>query len=701
MFSSSFSRATALPLAVCGLAAFLPADHACGPDFPNAYLASSPDELAGLPTLSFPAELARLLPPGTTPPKFRPSPANGAINSAEADEVREALARRVSRRKLDILVADYSRNNPSEELPQEFQLYAVGAQAWHVDRFNEAIGAWRELLALPAGQRHYRTVWAHYMIGRALWDSDNQAARTSFQAAREGHRAGFADSQDLATASLGWEARILLRQKNYPEAMRLYFQQYTAGDPGAVTSLQLMLQQFFQEDGEGRITPEDILRTIATDRQLRGIVSAWFVSRGGPHAPWTLRAAKQFRSWLTALPKSKELDPAEADRWAWAAYQNGMWSEADEFARVAPVDAPASEWVRAMLLLRNGDLRAATEHLAGAARGFPTDDALHSKLFLDDDARYAATHEDLPAERLNGVRGVLALQREQYRDALRLFFEAGHWVDAAYVSEHVLTLEELQEFVNAEAPTVKAPSTGEPDRDSPEARAATRVRALRHLLARRLVRAGQFDRAREFFPTEIVPTYDRYVALVRDGYREENPRQLRALALWQAAQIVRTSGMEIQGTELEPDYAVWDGNSEWPELGQLRLTDGARQSRWTLYERRNWTGLSRTLVATEEEATRTGNVKLPTRRFHYRQRAAELAFLAATLLPDNDDLTATILNTAGRWIAPRYPDDAQLFFKTLVFRCPHTALGKAAAERHWFVPPSVIEANSISPDSKI
>lgn len=675
-----FSRSSLLPVtALCGLAVCLPSGRACGPDFPNAYLVSSPEELAGLPTLSFPAELARLLPIGADPRPFG-ADTSETPHADEIAEVRAALAGKVSRRELETLLKNYQRENPPKQLDQEFQFYARGARAWHADRINEAVGAWRELLALPAGERHYRTVWAHFMVGRALWDTDDQTARTALQAAREAQTAGFADSEDLATASLGWEARILLAQKNYPEAMRLYFKQYAAGDTGAMMSLQMTLQQLFQENETGQLVSEDALRAVASDRQLRGIVSAWFVSRGGPHTPWTLRAAKQFRAWLKALPKTMDLEPAEADRWAWAAYQNALWDDARAFAAVAPADAPASEWVRSMLLLRSGDLPAAIEHLSGAARGFPLDAALASPFFSADDTRYENTREDHPLARLIGVRGVLALQRAQYRDALRLFLEAGHWIDVAYVAERVLTLAELQDFVRTEVPAPKTPMPGDQIKDH---RPDPRIN-LRHLLARRLVRAGQFDRARDFMPAETLPTFDRFVGLVRDGYREENPRQLRALALWQAAQIMRNSGMEMQATELEPDYAIWGGGFEWPDFSAERL---GGEARWDFSERSNPGNLSGVLATFRDEAERASQTKLPTRRFHYRQRASELAFLAATLLPDNDDLTATVLNTAGRWVAARYPDDAQIFYKTLVFRCPHTALGKAAAARHWLVPP--------------
>ena len=670
-----------LPL-LAGGAAFLRAP-ACGPDFPNAYLITPAAELTGLPTLTFSAELARLLPPGAL---AEAPPRNGApAESPEAAEVRGLLvAAGISGGQVVPILAAYTRDNPPTALPAEFHLYARGARAWHAKKTDEAIAAWRELLALPAEARHYRTVWAAYMIGRALEEADGAAAGAAFQAARTAEKNGFADCENLASASLGREARVHFLREEYEPALRLYFQQLASGDPTAVPSLQLTLQKLFAEEAKEtplppgavartpRPDPDSVLRRLAADQQLRGVVTAWFGARGGPFAPWSDGATRQFRRWLAALPATEALPPEEADRWAWAAYQNGLWTEATALARRAAPDAPASEWVRAMLLLRAGDVDEAADHLAVAARRFPSDPALNT-----DDGQggwLGRSREDAPAAQLAGVRGVLALQREQFVESLRLFLTAGHWTDAAYLAERVLTLDELAGFVTAEVPAPTDTDPGPPRGGAPN-------QELRHLLARRLVRAGRFDRAREFFPPGFLHVYDRYVGAVRTGYRETLPAPARAQALWQAARTVRQFGLEIQGTELEPDYAVWGGNFEWPAVDRRRGTDGAPESGRADNDRVRWNP-----VATSTETARLAQAHLPTRRLHYRQRAAELAFLAATLLPDNNDQTALILNTAGRWVAARYPDDAELFYKTLVFRCPQTGLGQQAASLHWLVP---------------
>lgn len=683
----------------------LPSIRACGPDFPNAYLVMPGDRLAALPTLDFASEIARVFPPRNDIASLHAVSAEAA-EKAERDEWRAALAAAgLTSERITALLEKPDRAAPPAELPREFQLYGAGAAAWRVKDFPAAIALWRELLALPAAERPRRSVWAAYMLGRALRETRPDEASRMFQLTRELAAQGFVDSQGLALASLGEEARAPLERQDHAGALRLYLEQQRRGDPSALASLQFTLQAVFALDDTAATAKDDgtfwpsPLRALATDRDLRALVTAWFVARGGPHTPWSAHAAQRFRRWIEALPTDASLTPAEADRWAWAAYQNGLWEQAGLFARFAASDAPASEWVRAMLFLREGRIEDAAAHLASAAKAFPQDAGLSSAALAadaDSELRFMSTHEDQPTAQLNGVRGVLALQRQQYLESLRLFLAAGHWPDAAYVAERVLSLEELTNFARAEThATAAASSKCTPDdygwRSTPAERAPTADRDLRHLLARRLVRAGRFDEAREFFPAEFVAAYDRYVATVRRGYQRELPATTRADALWEAARFVREHGMELQGFELAPDFALWDGNHEWPDTAAARSAN--YRSGWDRDE------VPLRLGASEGEFNRVIRQTLPSRRYHYRQRAAELAFLAATLLPDDDERTATILHTAGLWLAPRYPDDAQLFYKTLVFRCPTTALGKAAAAHRWFVRSDEPESQASPPSS--
>jgi hypothetical protein len=84
----------------------------------------------------------------------------------------------------------------------------------------------------------------------------------------------------------------------------------------------------------------------------------------------------------------------------------------------------------------------------------------------------------------------------------------------------------------------------------------------------------------------------------------------------------------------------------------------------------------------------------PNERFHYRYYAAELAWEATQLLPNNDENTAYILWTAGSWLKARNPQFADRFYKALVRRCRRTSLGAEADRIRWFPKeiPGAVEA---------
>ncbi|MBK9991240.1 MAG: hypothetical protein IPP19_11035 [Verrucomicrobia bacterium] len=668
-------------------------------------MSNSADELMTLPTLSFSLELDRLL---SASPHW---PVDGdktkRLADVELDEVREALVKAgLSVSAIDEAAKKYRREQPPAELPPEFALYAKGANAWREGNTEVALAAWKELLGLPQEQRHYRTVWAAYMVGRTLWDKDANAARASFSLAREAVSQGFADSQELAVASLGWEARTYYQGGDYAKAAKLYFRQYAQGGVSATVSLQMTLQRVFQTDTEKDATadvvsagsiPEDkappprdgILKELAADGELRGVVTAWFSARGGPMTPWSTReASTQFARWLKIVGATASLDGREADRWCWVAYQNGMWDEADKFAGQAPAHAPASEWVRSMLLLRKGKVEEAIEHLSNAAKYFPEDNAMAGISFVPPWRYNQSEQQPLlspPVRHLGGVSGVLALSREQYIEALRLFLQAKQWSDAAYVAEYVLSEDELLKFVREECSAVPQAYSRDEWWEPLD---------MRYLLARRLVRVGRFDEAREFFPEGQIVAFDSYVRDVRTGYDLQQPTRKRAEAFWAAAKVMRTFGMELQGTSLHPDYAMWGGQHEYPQTWRWRAYAGIGPggASWNPGGAQWRAGVL--FGPPADELRRAVEAKVPKNRFHYRHRAAELAWLAAALLPNDDDMTALILNTAGRWIAVRDPQQANLFYKTLTIRCPNTVLGKEAAIRTWLVPADAAPSSS-------
>jgi hypothetical protein len=88
--------------------------------------------------------------------------------------------------------------------------------------------------------------------------------------------------------------------------------------------------------------------------------------------------------------------------------------------------------------------------------------------------------------------------------------------------------------------------------------------------------------------------------------------------------------------------------------------------------------------AEQERVKKHSRPKL--RRYFSRYLAADLAWQGAALMPDNDEQTANVLNTAGSWLKLGDIKAADRFYQAIERRCPKTEIGKEAIKRHWFVP---------------
>jgi hypothetical protein len=253
---------------------------------------------------------------------------------------------------------------------------------------------------------------------------------------------------------------------------------------------------------------------------------------------------------------------------------------------------------------------------------------------------------------------------------------------AAYVAERVLTAAELKDYVDEFWPPASAAQVAAENETFPgsEVNPAHLREKIRYLLARRLTRELRGDLAREYYPAQWVSAFDQLAAELRAGWDEAQPAETRAGALFRAAMMTRTNGLELIGTEGAPDWACYQGQFE------MNSISGARAESTE-------TNLAR---PTQEELRRNAaHAPDPDARFHYRYQAASLAWEAAKLLPNNDDRTAYILWQGGTFLKYQDPDYADIFYKALVRRNRKTALGKAADEQRWF--PVINENGEIVP----
>jgi hypothetical protein len=297
------------------------------------------------------------------------------------------------------------------------------------------------------------------------------------------------------------------------------------------------------------------------------------------------------------------------------------------------------------------------------------------------------------ASMLQGELGALRLARREYTEALEALLNGGFWPDAAYVAERVLTVEELKQFVDRGrgrgAAVTKGP--GQPPDETTGLSPGRRTvdENLRYLLARRLTRASRGGEATDYYPETLQSKHRVYLHLLAEAnaatgvdtgtaVNPVNPVKVgnaanagnafqRAAALWTAALMTCNDGMELLGTELEPDWAIYGGSFEHGNtvMGRAAYNGFARPS---------WNELDR---------GRAHDPSYP-ERFHYRYLAADLAWEAAKLMPNNSEETARVLCLAGSWLKNRDPIAADVFYKALVRRCRGTALGQAADRKRWF-----------------
>jgi len=100
---------------------------------------------------------------------------------------------------------------------------------------------------------------------------------------------------------------------------------------------------------------------------------------------------------------------------------------------------------------------------------------------------------------------------------------------------------------------------------------------------------------------------------------------------------------------------------------------------------------------TETEKKRLkSNITPALHRYHADYIAANLGWRSAQLMPDNDQRTAKVLNTAGSWLKNGDDKAADRFYQAIERRCAKTKIGQEAIKRHWFVdtPETQDESNS-------
>jgi len=703
-------RKNRIVLGACSLLALPTLTLACGPWLPNRLLDNGGKIILDVPEFYFELEVKQIAQSQLV--EFKVNPPDAADLEAQTGPVdvadfSDAIVKGIiipsdsTTAKMEHERArDYIDSAPSagvalpDEFPSEFADYHRGALAYKQKRTADAQSAWKALLARPKAERHYRSTWAAYMLARAELDAKNYAAAAKwFSTVRSFTRNGLADSLGLAAASLGWEAYCDLQSRDYDIAAQLYLQQLASGDRSAIESLATVASEASLSETPDSVNNNDSSLVLQASKPiLRKVITAYLLSRcmdswQGDPSDNTL-----ITRWLNILEKAHLKKVEDADRLAWLAYGTGNYDAARQWLKHSdPQSAPAL-WLSAKLDFRVGKLTKATNELSQAVHLYPMDQKLESRQLVEG--------EILPSDAITGDLGLLQIARADFLDAFHSFIENNHPADAAYVAERLLTVKELQDLVDKEylpgetTPLQMDSDTGSFELDGNLSPFGQHTIQMRWLLARRFVRLERYNEARPYFPNEIQKLLDQYTDALMAA-RNTASKVERATAYWNAAQVARKNGLELMGTEIDPDEFGLDGEFEQSPIALEREKGRYMDDQWvnkidaqgnTTEEELKTEKPVVVPVSPNEKKRLAQSHVVPEKRWHYRYDAAGLAWKAAQLMPDNDEQTATVLNTAGCWLKDRDDKAADRFYQAIEKRCADTPTGKEAIKRHWFVP---------------
>lgn len=585
---------------------------------------------------------------------------------------------------------DAGRPLPGGEMDSEFADYHAGAAAPHTP---EAAAAWKKLLARPKEERHYRSVWAAFMLGKnALAAKQWTDAVKYFEQCRALAREGFADSLALAADSYGWQGRAELMAEHYPQAARLYLTQLSLSDLSAVVSLKRMIPEWTSlasggppgepvetdsDNPAAEPTPANKLRAdarwleAAHDPVLHELVTAHILATDS--ASFGADSTRG-RHWLDVINTAGLKKVEDATALAWVAYTAGDYKAAKAWLAKAEGATPLGRWLEAKFALREGNLDAAAKLMPGVVQGIRSVNGLPETV--------------TPADHAHGEAAALLFAKGQYAEAFETFLKGHCDEDVKYMIESVLTTEELlvaAAKIPAPKPSAK-PADGAEEATGPRDPSPDewRVIGTRSLIGRRLIREGKVKEGRAFLTDEERKVMDEYIALTVKAENAKVPAADRAQAWWEAANMMLEQGHEFRGTEA--DFHKPDLDSSDFTIRRQRLTGKYEaQPDYNAKEPQKPAKLPVFIPATEEEKKRlAATAKQHAKAMRTRMVAASHVQKAAALLPNGSEQKARALNTAGFWLQDIDNPAADKIYSQMEKSLSGTPTGKAVLKKRWF-----------------
>jgi tetratricopeptide (TPR) repeat protein len=538
------------------------------------------------------------------------------------------------------------------DFEREFFLYALGRAQRLADPTLDEPPAWLELLSMPPARRRFRTVWARH--GLVLAAPDLKAADRRLRELRADIDAGFHDTCGLEEAVV---MQLLRRGGTTVEQLHwLPLAAAVSGSPRIVSAFNsdaayMSRSSLWNGDIRNKV------RDIVVSDSLAAEVAVTLCSESV--------LPEDFRDAAPVLC---------ADRRAWAAFRNGDFERGRKLLALAPTNSLVRLFWEARLARIDGDFAESAELLRrwlaeATRRGVPEDvfNVCYRDISmgtpnntLDVYGAYLRNASQARMEQVvRGELGSVLLTEGDFVEALHAFIRADSWIDAAFVAERCLTADALMRFVR-EVP-VGGGWNGIGGENFSE--------KLRWLLARRLLREGRIAEAGEFFPSARLKEWKLYATLMASAAWDKKQLSapsvtddVRALATLNLARLLYARGMELMGTELEPDVSVWEGDVPVSGIRARTLAD-----------------------LPHIKPLPEGLPKLPKSRFHYRLTAMDAARRAAVLAADPDIRAASFLLQGQINVITKdsLPADVEPAYRALCAISDHP-LARAAREARWF-----------------
>ena len=559
------------------------------------------------------------------------------------------------------LLAEYLlwNGNTSHKIPeemQEFVLYRMGVYEMHENGLAVP-PSWQKLLDLPPEKRHYRTVWVHYMLGNMF----KKECHKHYRNCRDAVRAGFADTPGLAKASLANE--------------------YGYGTDPVLKIHAAMAYQLHD--------------------QTKAFIDKRYLAPGWQNfAPTPAMLQDElFREFLAAVNNQtldflREMNKYKfrnTDIMAYHAWRKGDWLAAEEYINLMIKPTLLSTYIEFQLARMGGNDALALEKLRTWVKMSKNIEPFDRKnlvirkddIFGDDPIEYE----------IYGLLGNAMVLRSDFVQAAEFFYRCYQLeTDFAFVADCCMSLDELIKFTDSRAqnPAMQAAKEDSWEKGS--------YRKISHLLARRAFRENRMDIAKKYMPEYYQKQLNDYLKFIARGENKKLPAEQRALALYNAYKIMRINGMELCGTETEPDNFRYYGNyGVYSDFKVCKKCSYKHKSgQWYLCGDHGRGVKNGTLPGM---GAKIDWKNIPEYwRFHYRYRAAKIALTAGELTKD-PEFKALINYSAGSMLAKRSPQEADVFYKRLVNQSRGTQLAALADKKRWFPKNEVLdqEQKNINP----